>query len=115
MQTLTCQKDSPSYVPDLAKVSVVATAFALSSLSNAAILADESYMPSFTADPQYLEQFDLAGAGYSSFPVPAEMEAVSKQEAAQVFSEFVTKLAANMQPAPAEVHREVAQRPWDFV
>ncbi|MCK5805035.1 MAG: hypothetical protein KAI66_19535 [Lentisphaeria bacterium] len=113
MQTLTFREDAPSYVTDIAVVSAVSAALALSSLSNAAILADEFQAQLFSSVPHHMEQFDTAG--YTSIPVPAEMEAVSPHEAAQAFSAFVTKLAENMQPAPAEVHREVAERPWDFV
>jgi len=100
-------------VPDIARLSAVTAAIALSSLSNAAILTDQSQIPFVSAEAQRLEQLDVAG--YSSIPVPSEMGAIAQNEAAQVLSEFATKLAANMQPAPAEVHREVAERPWDFV
>ncbi len=113
MQKLTCREDPPSYVPDIARVSALSAAIAFSSLSNAAILEDDIQPQSFNAVPQRVEQLDIAG--YTTVPVPVEIEAVSPHEAAQVLSAFVTKLAANMQPAPAEVHREVAARPWDFV
>lgn len=53
--------------------------------------------------------------GYSDIPVPESVQFVSRQDAALVFSAFVSKLLTNMKSAPAEVHREISRRPWDFV
>lgn len=112
MQTLTFGEDAPSYVTGLAKCSAIGS-IALSALSNAAIIADENQIPFSTLGPQRMEQFDLTG--YRTVPMPCARGIVPRDEAAQALSAFMTRLATGMQPAPAEIHREVSERPWDFV
>lgn len=39
----------------------------------------------------------------------------SDGEGVEVFSCFVNNLIENMQYPPSEVHKEMSDRPWDFV
>lgn len=113
---LTSATPQGSGSPDLAKLSVGALLIVSCSASNSAIVDEDHSMPSRKVAFNQNLNSDIGSSLVGEVPgYEAPMDAVSSEEAIEVFSEFVANLTANMVAAPANVHREIAQRPWDFV
>lgn len=103
---------------DLPRLSVGMLLIVGCSISNSAIADEEHDMPSHKVKlNQHLEadighHFTEDAAVYEQ---TADNVSVSAEEANEAFSEFVAKLTTDMVSAPANVHREIAQHPWDFI
>jgi len=108
----TVRSDQPSYVGSVARTSVAAIALT-AAVSNSELMVSDDYMASWQAPFLYEDAADRPGS--PGIPMPSMVTGYSRAEAAEVLSRFISALAQNMQPAPAEAHRAVADRPWDFV
>ena len=52
---------------------------------------------------------------YNKPDEPSQQHFNLAPDKAEIFSGFVNNLIENMRYPPAEVHKEISDRPWDFV
>jgi hypothetical protein len=62
---------------------------------------------------EFIYQEDFTG--YNALSTPAQSNFGLDVTPAEAFSQFVNDLVQNMEDPPAAVHKELSERPWDFV
>lgn len=111
---LTVHQDPPSYLGYLNRTrSELAGIPHRPDVDAPQAFADGEWLMEWNIPVSWEELGDRLGSGESF--LPTDIFKPDQAGAAAILLQFISKLSRNIQAAPAEAHRELADRPWDFL